>query len=282
MSINQSHYQGGLLLYQGEQIVHHSKNVTLSFDSASRQCGEIFRGKHKGKVFVTTHRMIFLTDDARDSMLSFAVAFMYIKDLRVEQPIFGANYLTGVAAAHPNGGFQGEVKFELTYSSGGAIDASRALREVNSIFHRQNQPPPSYGIAAANLYEPPPPSYQAAQATNNNFAETNMYVSPAQAPYQGVYQLQPTGLPKAEFIPQYPEMPSAPSSAQSTMYPNVNNGFGGNNQVPMQYPPQPAYQNNSYGEQMYVPQQQQQQQQNYPMPPSYEQSQHDVQQKKRD
>jgi len=28
----------------------------------------------------------------------------------------------------------------------------------------------SYGIAAANLYEPPPPSYQAAQATNNHFA----------------------------------------------------------------------------------------------------------------
>jgi hypothetical protein len=31
------------------------------------------------------------------------------------------------------GGFQGEVKFQLTYSSGGAIDASKALREVNSI-----------------------------------------------------------------------------------------------------------------------------------------------------
>lgn len=31
------------------------------------------------------------------------------------------------------GGFQGEVKFQLTYSSGGAIDASVALREVNSI-----------------------------------------------------------------------------------------------------------------------------------------------------
>lgn len=31
------------------------------------------------------------------------------------------------------GGFQGEVKFQLTYSSGGAIEASTALREVNSI-----------------------------------------------------------------------------------------------------------------------------------------------------
>ena len=64
-----------------------------------------------------------------------------------------------------------------------------------------------------------------------------MYISPAQAPYAGVYQRQPTGLPRAEFIPQYPEMPST-------------NGH----QAPMQYPPQPAYQNNNFGGQMYVPQ----------------------------
>ncbi len=85
------------------RIVNHSKNVTLVFDDASRECGEIFRGKHKGKVFVTTHRMIFLSDDQRDNLLSFAIAFMYMKNLHVEQPLFGANYISGIAAAHPNG-----------------------------------------------------------------------------------------------------------------------------------------------------------------------------------
>lgn len=77
-----------------------------------------------------------------------------------------------------------------------------------------------------------------------------MYVSPAQAPYEGVYQRQPTGLPKAEFIPQYPVMPSAPPSDMNS--PQMPNGY---QQPPMQYPPQPAYQNNNYGGQMYVPQQ---------------------------
>ncbi len=57
--------------------------------------------------------------------------------------------------------------------------------------------------------------------------ETTMYVSPAQAPYEGVYQRQPAGLPKAEFIPQYP--------------------------------PQPAYQNNGSDGQIYVPQMKEQQ-----------------------
>jgi hypothetical protein len=47
--------------------------------------------------------MIFLSDDPRDNFLSFAVAFMYMKNLHVEQPIFGANYISGIAAAHPNG-----------------------------------------------------------------------------------------------------------------------------------------------------------------------------------
>ncbi len=90
--------------------------------------------------------------------------------------------------------------------------------------------------------------------------ETKMYVSPAQAPYDGVYQRQPTGLPRAEYIPQYPDVPSAPPAEVNhpNMYPSMPNGY---QQPPMQYPPQPAYQNNNYGGQMYVPQTNQQQQQ---------------------
>lgn len=75
-----------------------------------------------------------------------------------------------------------------------------------------------------------------------------MYVSSAQAPYEGVYQRQPTGLPKAEFIPQYPEMPSAPPAQPNNPY--LPNAYP----APMQYPPQSAYQDSSNGGQMYVPQ----------------------------
>jgi hypothetical protein len=82
--------------------------------------------------------------------------------------------------------------------------------------------------------------------------DTSMYVSSAQAPYEGVYQRQPTGLPKAEFTPQYTPMPSAPSAQQENPYlnPQASNGY----QAPMQYPPQSAYQNNNHGGPMYVPQ----------------------------
>ena len=80
-----------------------------------------------------------------------------------------------------------------------------------------------------------------------------MFISSAQAPYEGVYQRQSTGLPRPEFIPQYPHMPSANPYDPSA----VTNGS------------QTAYQNNAFGGPMYVP-----------MPPSYEQSQNEFQQKK--
>lgn len=51
-----------------------------------------------------------------------------------------------------------------------------------------------------------------------SIVDTNMFVSSAQAPFDGVYQRQQTGLPRPEFIPQA------------------------------------AYQNNAFGGQMYVPQ----------------------------
>ena len=59
-----------------------------------------------------------------------------------------------------------------------------------------------------------------------------MFVSPAPAPYAGVYQRQPTGLPRAEFVPQCSEMPF----------------------TDVTHSPQLAYQNNGCGGQMYIPQ----------------------------
>lgn len=50
-----------------------------------------------------------------------------------------------------------------------------------------------------------------------------MYVSQAQAPYAGVYQRQPTGLPRAEFIPQYADM----SNGYQPQTGVQNNGFYG-------------------------------------------------------
>ncbi|CAF1433423.1 unnamed protein product, partial [Didymodactylos carnosus] len=150
-------------------------------------------------------------------------------------------------------GFTGVVKFELNFPSGGAIDTAKCLVAV-----RQNFPsePPSYQISVANLYEPPPPSYERA-AVNNNFADTNMFVSPSQAPYPGLYERNQQFKPP-EFIPQYPEpLPSH----QPQQYPQqLPSAPPGNNYPPSQpnqpnyYPPSAA-QNNYSNTQWSVPNQ---------------------------
>lgn len=74
-----------------------------------------------------------------------------------------------------------------------------------------------------------------------------MFVSHAQAPYDGVYQRQPTGLPKPEFIPQYTNF-----SSEDVKHSAKNGSTSNAYQTGMQHSPQLAYQNGCNG-QIYVP-----------------------------
>ena len=54
-----------------------------------------FKGEKKGRLYLTTHRMIFNTKKQDDPMKSFSFPFVALKDVELEQPIFGANYIKG-------------------------------------------------------------------------------------------------------------------------------------------------------------------------------------------
>ena len=59
------------------------------------QDGVEFKGEKKGRLYLTTHRMIFNTKKQDDPMKSFSFPFVALKDVELEQPIFGANYIKG-------------------------------------------------------------------------------------------------------------------------------------------------------------------------------------------
>ena len=59
------------------------------------QEGPEFRGEKKGRLYLTTHRMIFNNKKQEDAMKSFSFPFVPLKDVELEQPIFGANYIKG-------------------------------------------------------------------------------------------------------------------------------------------------------------------------------------------
>ncbi|XP_034482320.1 WW domain-binding protein 2 isoform X2 [Drosophila innubila] len=163
MSVNTAHANNGVLIHAGEYILLHSDSVSIDF---SGQDNHLFRGSKQGRVYLTSHRMIFNSKKSDDVMQSFSAPFVALSDVEIEQPVFGANYIKGKVRAQPNGNYVGEVKFKLYFKAGGAIEYGQALlraaKTAQGNFHRgglAGDDPPPYAPAGA-WHEAPPPAYQ--------------------------------------------------------------------------------------------------------------------------
>lgn len=100
------------------------------------QDGQVFKGTKQGRVYLTTHRVIFNNKNPSNPMQSFSAPFISLSDVELEQPTFGANYIRGKIRAQPNGNFTGETKFKLAFKSGGCIDFGQALLRAASMAQR--------------------------------------------------------------------------------------------------------------------------------------------------
>lgn len=163
MSLNTAHANGGVLIHAGECILLFSDNVTMEFFGQEQP---EFQDTKRGRLYLTTHRMIFNAKDHREKMQSFSFPFVTLRDVEVEQPMFGANYIRGKCRAQPNGNWVGECKFKLHFKSGGAIEFASAMLRAAQLAQRNgpdfHDAPPPYQPPSSNWYAAPPPAYQAA------------------------------------------------------------------------------------------------------------------------
>ncbi|XP_075978951.1 WW domain binding protein 2 isoform X2 [Anticarsia gemmatalis] len=159
MSLNTAHADHGVLIHAGECIILFSDNVTVEFygnDTTE------FKGVKQGRMYLTTHRMIFNSKNNAEPLRSFSFPFIAMEDVTVEQPMFSANYIKGKVRAQPNGNFIGEVKFKLTFKSGGAIEYGQAMLKAAHLASRHMSPgaaPPPYTPPSGPWYAAPPPAY---------------------------------------------------------------------------------------------------------------------------
>ncbi|XP_022452715.1 postacrosomal sheath WW domain-binding protein [Delphinapterus leucas] len=191
MAVNQSHTENrrGALIPFGESVLKQSQDVDLSF--LQQPVGyDLFNGTKRGTLFLTSYRVIFVTSHlVSDPMLSFMMPFGLMSNCTIQQPIFAPNYIKGTIQAAPDGGWEGQAIFKLSFRKGGAIEfaqllmkaASAAargipLRSVNYWFGTsglyiitapggmmctQQTPCPAYPVV---VYRPPPPGYRAPPA----------------------------------------------------------------------------------------------------------------------
>ncbi|XP_004438088.1 PREDICTED: postacrosomal sheath WW domain-binding protein isoform X2 [Ceratotherium simum simum] len=188
MAVNQSHTESrrGAVIPFGESVLQQCQDVDLSFP---QQPGgsNLFSGTKRGTLFLTSYRVIFVTSHSvSDPMFSFMMPFDLMSNCTVEQPVFAANYIKGIIRAAPDGGWEGQATFKLSFRKGGAIQfaqlmmkaASAAargvpLRSINywfgapglyvvtgqgSMVCTQRMPCPAYPVV---VYGPPPEGYRA-------------------------------------------------------------------------------------------------------------------------
>jgi hypothetical protein len=184
MSLNTAHAQGGVLIFNGERILIYYDGVEMAFDMNDEL--PHFKGNKKGRVYLTTHRVIFNNKNVKDTLQSFSMPFFTMRELELEQPVFGANYIKGRVKAEPNGNWTGEGRFKMWFNHGGAIEFGQAMLHAGQMaskyFSRQ---PPAYVPPAAAYYQAPPPAY--APPSGPAYAFIPFQTFPDAPPQNGVF-----------------------------------------------------------------------------------------------
>ena len=78
-------------------------------------------------------KVVFVNKNNNDLFQSFSMPFMHMRDLDIEQPVFGANYIKGHVRAEPQGRWQGDAKFKLWFNNGGAIEFGQCLMNAGRL-----------------------------------------------------------------------------------------------------------------------------------------------------
>ncbi|CAG0917218.1 unnamed protein product [Notodromas monacha] len=223
MSLNVAHHPSGagVVVFAGEYIILYCSGVNFSAEGGDNP---VMRGSKTGKLYLTTHRLIFLTDKKTDGLRSFSCPFSTLRNVELEQPVFGANHIKGSVKSEPNGGWTGEARLKLAFKHGGAIDFGKAMLEAAKMSSRyaaekKDDPPPSYdwsvgpgggpGLATA------PPAYYEVPNPNGMYGwmppygafperpePSSVYMMQAPPPYPGIggYASQPPPPTEIGFV----------------------------------------------------------------------------------
>lgn len=270
MSLNRTHAPDntGVILFNGEWMLLYTPTCDLGLELESGSTSTIpaaFKSTYHGDLFLTSHRVIFRSKKGKGGLQSFALPFVGLRGVQLEQPIFGSNYLKGRIIADPDpnwANWSGSAKFKLWFSHGGCIEFGQALLNAvqNASSHGHVAPaaflfmgepsvsagmmpvPPEYvgaGGLMTGAVQVPPPAYTPYSLDENMHYS---FVQPAMATFN---QSPPPGsVWMVGAPPPYPGVaPYEPSSyaPRPCAPPGVGPGLGpGPGPTPSAPPPYPA------------------------------------------
>ncbi|XP_077025143.1 postacrosomal sheath WW domain-binding protein [Tamandua tetradactyla] len=170
MAVNQNHTASrhGAVIPYGESVLQQCQDVELSFPQQPER-STFFSGTKRGTLFLTSYRVIFVTSHTvNDPMLSFMMPFDLMKDCTVEQPVFAPNFIKGTIMAAPEGGWEGQAMFKLSFRKGGAIQFSQLMMKAASAAAR------GAPLRSINYWYGPPGTYVVVSGQGNMLCTPQM------------------------------------------------------------------------------------------------------------
>ena len=138
------------LRVQGEHFC--LQRMGVEFELNIKGMGKL---KGKGKVIVTTVRMVLINPEGKADFKSFDLPLALTHHEKFEQPMFGANYWTGQCRPL-NNSLPGEITFKIWFMDGGCQKFVKTIRNNLKIMREHSRRPGSnYQQAIIQEYSAP-------------------------------------------------------------------------------------------------------------------------------
>jgi hypothetical protein len=103
---------------------------------------------------------VFVNKNKNDTFQSFSMPFNCMRNLDIEQPVFGANFIKGEVRAEQGGRWDGVGKFKLWFNNGGAIEFGQCLMSAGRLASQARAASQFVHTSTnSNIYPAPPPAY---------------------------------------------------------------------------------------------------------------------------
>ncbi|KAG1445158.1 hypothetical protein G6F46_012555 [Rhizopus delemar] len=122
-----------------EKMFFTQSDVKLVLD-----CNEGYYESSRGTVILSNQRIIYLSSQPDSEFKNLNMPIMNFKRWKLEQPWFGANYISGVLLPVPGGGLMRNGQVKLTFSEGGAIEFANILRNLMERMGETDEIPREY------------------------------------------------------------------------------------------------------------------------------------------
>ncbi|KAG9295478.1 hypothetical protein G9A89_013507 [Geosiphon pyriformis] len=127
----------------GEQIFTSIKKVSLNLVMGAGYPGDGAVYKADGNIFITNHRVIFISRPSLDHFKSLSIPLMNIREGSFQQPWFGANYYKCIVIPVPDGGMSSPGELKFIFKEGGGFEFTSVYSQlINRLAELEGSTPP--------------------------------------------------------------------------------------------------------------------------------------------